>query len=429
MAFAELVERVLRSQAVRKFYARVPDDHVLDDSYTPVAFGSDEAYFVLTLSEMYLRDRREYWRGFIPVCLVITDFMYDDKREVTPFFVGNQLLSTIEALVKDQEVEYRNTTVAGPLPYVGGNVGLFVGLFRAAVSDSARALFSFIEQISDAFSLSGFSAYRNVARVLTKGLPELLGMKDMEFRFGMRDEFGSPKRGGAVFRHGYLACVNCPEQSLNMRDLWVQDGRLRIQGGSGGHRPYVDSDFCLMQVNRLTERDDYQKLPFYSLWKNIHRSIWEGQAEKARRELWPQFARAVALSPDLVRSDKFHLQGVFKVHFEREVDKYFEMTRPGPGPVHRATRGDEPLDARARVVRTAEVGSKISKDVETSLLDIIEKWDHIPPLEAGTGPAVLGEKKLEEQLRTLKEITGVRKPDPGALAETLVADAIRFQSQ
>ena len=108
--------------------------------------------------------------------------------------MSNQILSAVESLVKGQRVEYCNTTVAGPLPYVGDNVCIFVGLFRLAVSDLSKTLFGCIEQIADAFSIPGFSSYLSLAKVVTGVLPDLLGMKNMEFRFGTRDEFSSGKR-------------------------------------------------------------------------------------------------------------------------------------------------------------------------------------------------------------------------------------------
>jgi hypothetical protein len=49
MTFEEFVEWLRRSPAIPRFYARVPDDHVLDDAYEPTMFQPDEAYFLLTL--------------------------------------------------------------------------------------------------------------------------------------------------------------------------------------------------------------------------------------------------------------------------------------------------------------------------------------------------------------------------------------------
>ena len=71
-------------------------------------------------------------------------------------------------------------------------------------------------------------------------------------------------------------------------------------------------------------------------------------------------------------------------------------------------------------------GKKISRDVETALYDVVEKWDRIPHLEPRTKRSRLTKKKIKEQLKSLKKITSVKNPDPNALAETLAADAISF---
>lgn len=432
MPFAQDIERLLRSQTIRKFYGRIPDDHVADASYAPLVFEPDEAYFLITLSEMYLRDRREYWRGFIPVCLVISEFTYHNRHEVVPFFVGDQLLSSIEALVKGQQVEYRNTTVAGPLPYVGDNISLFVGLFRAEVDDFGKALFGFVARMAEAMGTCGFSPYLTIAGVVMNGLPDLLGMKNMEFRFGTRDEFSGGRRGGNTLRQGYLTYANCPDNTLDASRLWVEEGQLFLGDGPGTLQPYRDNDFCLVKVGHVTERDDYRKLPFYSAWENSHAAIWDGQIEKARKELFPRMVRALALSPDLTRSDRFHLLRAFKLDFERAVDTYFASTGATRGPtgVRGATRGpDEQLDARGKIQRAATVGREISKDVQTALLDIAEKWEEIPYPGPSAGRTDLSETQLKMQLQTLKKITGVKKPDPDALADTLVVDAMSFRSR
>jgi hypothetical protein len=426
----QLTETLLRSRAVRKFYAPIIEDHILDDGHTPGAFEPDEAYFILTLSEMYLRDRREYWRGFIPVCIVVSEFVYDNEKQVVPFFVSNQLLSSIESLVKGQRVEYCNTTVAGPLPYVGDNVCIFVGLFRLAVSDLSKTLFGFIEQIADAFSIPGFSSYLNLAKVVTGVLPDLLGMKNMEFRFGTRDEFSSGKRKGNPLQRGYLAYVNCPEKELKTEELWVEDGRLVKGSTRDSHSRYFDNDYCLLKIDHLTERDDYQSLPFYGSWKEIKGRVWDGEIERARKELLPRLAREVALSPDLIRDDRFHVQEMFKLNFECEVDSYFKMTDQSPQRARSATRGsDERLTPRAKIQRMARIGNNISKDVGAALSGISNNLERIPYLEPRTKRHQLNKQQFMEQLRALKGISAVKKPDPNALAESLVADAISFRSR
>jgi hypothetical protein len=428
MTLEQLTETILRNRTVRKFYAPITEDHILDDDHKPEMFEPGEAYFVLSLSEMYLRNRREYWRGFVPICIVISEFFYNNERQVVPFFVSNQLLRSIENLVKGERVEYRNTTVAGPLPYMGDNVCLFVGLFRLAVSDLAKTLFGFVEHITDAFSIAGFSSYLNLAKVVTSGLPDLLGMKAMEFRFGTRDEFSSAKRRGRPFQRGYLAYVNCSEERLKMEDLWVEDGRLTKGSTRDSRIPYLDNDYCLVKIDHLTERDDVQSLPFYELWADIKGRIWDGQIDRARKELLPRLAREVALSPDLIQKDQSLLQQMFKVNFECEVDSYFKVTGHRPkSKARRGKRGRGEMTARGMIERAAAEGRKISKDVATALLDIKKNWESIPFVdEPRTREHQLTKEQIKEQLRVLKGISKTKKPDPNDLAESLVADAISF---
>ncbi len=153
-----LVQRLLRSRNDGKAYARLPDGNVLDATPDAGELAADGGYFEILLSQMYLRDSRELWYNYLPFALVAVDFLYKDRREAVPFLVGNRLLGAIEKAVEGQQVEYLNTKVAGPIPYAGDDVGLFVGLFRAPVSDLSKSLFDLLQGVVGAFDVAQISS-------------------------------------------------------------------------------------------------------------------------------------------------------------------------------------------------------------------------------------------------------------------------------
>src|SRR5271165_169358 len=217
-----LLDKWTRHSQERKLYFRVPEDHVLDGDFASVSIRPNANYFQIRLAEMYLRDKREYWRDFNPLTISVSDFLYGTKRQNVPFFIGNQLLQNIRPYLDGQYVELRNTRIVGPVPYLGDDVGLFIGLVRVQANDLASKFFKLLETIVKAFDLTSLSRYLEIAEPLGEGLNSLLGMKENELRFGFRDVFTAKDGDSHRFRQGYLACVNCTEQDLSPDILWVK---------------------------------------------------------------------------------------------------------------------------------------------------------------------------------------------------------------
>ncbi len=407
----------MRSRSNRRFYARVPDDHVQGQGAATVDFVPDEAYFEIRLAEMHLRDKREYWVGYLPFALVVSDFLYDGASRTVPFFVGNRMLGELEREVGSGRVEYLNTRVAGPIPYMGADIGLFVGLFRAEVDNLAKGLFDLVESVVGAFDVGQVSAYLGLANAFSDRLGELLGIPAVQLRLGTRQEISASK-----FRSGYFAYVNCPDSEVDRRRLWVRDGRLLYAERMDAVRSYTEHDFCLIQIEHLTERGDYRKLPFHRLWIEAKRLIAQdniGQADA----LLPRLMEELAVSPDFTTADRFKLQLIFKSNYEVEVERQAQL-RPGARAAVTVTRrGGGDLDARARVEKTAYVADRqgLSPEVTTALRDLRAHWHEIPYLQERPDAFELTDLILAEQLATVKQFVK-GKVDPRAFATAVALD-------
>jgi hypothetical protein len=418
MLGSSLFERVLRSRSERKFHARVPDDHVLDDEATTVGFVPDEAYFEIRLAEMYLRDKREYWVGYVPFGILISDFLYDGAIRTVPFFIGNRMLGEIEREIEGGRVEYLNTKVAGPIPYMGDDVGLFVGLFRAQVDNLAKGLFDLVDSVIGTFDVGQVGAYLSLAHSVTDRLADVLGIPAVQLRLGTREEFVA-----ATFRSGYFAYANCPDSELDRRRLWVRDSRLLQGERADALRPLAEHDFCLVRIAHRTERDDYRKLPFYRLWHEAKRLVSHDKVEQSDA-LLPTLMEELAVSPDFTTADRFNLQLLFKSNYEAEVEHRARL-RPGtraPATVTRHSGGS--MDARARLEKTAYVADRrgLSPEVPAALLDLKAHWREIPHLEERSEEFELTDLVLAEQLAAIKKVMKGKAVDPRAFAATIALD-------
>jgi hypothetical protein len=245
--------------ADRKLCFRIPDDQALDAADESTTFREDDSYFGIRLSEMFIRDERVLMRTFVPLSVAITEFIYDGKKQIVPYIVGNQLLKSIDPYVQGAHVEFTNTNIAGPIPYAGGGISLYMGLYRAQVNDLSQKLFSLVGSILSSFDTTGLSRYLDVAEPLGAGLADLLGMKEVEFRLGKRDEFGGNDSANQ-FKPGYLAYINLTERELDSSMLRVKDGALHVARNGGGLQRFTEADYCLIKIEHISERGDYTNI-------------------------------------------------------------------------------------------------------------------------------------------------------------------------
>ena len=428
MSLRTLTDAIIRSATQRKFYARILDDHVLDSSDEPRLFASQQHYFEIRLLEMFLRDQREYWRTFVPLTVAFSEFLYAGKREAVPFLVGNQLLAQIQKLVEGENVEYRNTRLAGPIPYSGGDVSLFVGLFRSQVSDLSGRLWKVLEEVIKAFDVSQMSRYLDIARPLQGGLMELVGMKEVEYRVGERQEFSEPNpslpKQPSSFREGCFAYINCEQKELQIEQLWVKDGALHVGGGRDSLRRLNAHDYCLVQIAQVPLRNDYTTFPFHRTWQEvqmeIHRNASGSRARAAKLML--ELPGQILNCHDITEEQRFQLIRAYKANFER--DKALASTAPSSTTNSVPMRGGGSIaTARASIDNAAATAWErgAGADAVRALREISSHWDQIPGLEQKTtsGPIELSETLLLDQLKVLRTVSPEKHCDPASLADAL----------
>jgi hypothetical protein len=391
-----------------------------DEEQKSNIFQPDESYFVIRVAEMFVRDRRQFTRTFIPLAVAVTEFLYAGKQEIVPFVVGKEILKSIDQYVSGNKVEYRNTSVAGPIPYMGGNFGLFIGLYRTEVSDLSRKLFGLLGGILSRFDATGLSRYLDLAEPLGAGLRDLLGMKEVEFRLGQREEFDAVS-GSSQFRSGYLAHLNCTEADLRNKHLLIRDGLLHVKENDGPLRRFDDCDYCLTLIEHLSERTDYTALSFHEFWKDAQGHIWHDEPEKAKGSFM-QLIQELAKSPDLTKKHRFRLMQIYKANFETESEMHGSM-KFGERGVDTVRSGGH-SSAKGAIQQAAYVATqaKLSRAAE-ALSELNLRWDAVTKLDSRKPKQVLTDEILIAQMQRLEQDSAITEPDPDSLASALTIAA------
>lgn len=421
MSMDKLLE-ILKKRSRRTLHTRIRDDHVLDPGYQAGPILPHAGYFEVRLAEMFLSYRSEYGRSFVPMVVVATEFGYGGEVRSVPFFVGTDLLRDLDAYVKGEDVSFRNTRAVGPVPYLGGDVAVFVGLYRAQVDDLARRLLEVLGQVVSVFDVSRLASYLSVAGKLADGLYSLLDFKQIEYRTGDRDVFQD--HGSRRFEAGFFVHANCPEDALAVDELWVRDGVLMTGRDAGSLQRLRDHDYCLMEVQASTVRQDYTSLPFHDKWKLARERIAQGD-EALAHTLFVECCQLIANSHDLTPGNAESLIQAYQANYAKELAFYRSLAAPAAAQVPVVYRGDGgPLQPQQSIMKTVDtaLGARVTEASLLPLVELSQNWDRVP--QRDSLQTELTDALLNEQLAAIRAFTPARSPDPKGLANALAIASV-----
>jgi len=423
----KLLDKLIRTHRQEKLYYVIPEQNVLDDNFSSTIIQPNQNYIQVRLCRMYIRDSREYWKLYNPLGIVVTDFLYGRDRETVPSFVDNRILQSIESYLEGQYVDFRNTRVIGPIPYSGDDFGLFLGLFRLEVDDLAENLFRALETVVKAFDATSLSRYLEIAKPLSEGLSDLLNLKQIGLRFGIRDVYNDKEGDTHQLRQMYIAYVGCPKETIPTKMLWVKDGCLYIGENKDATRELDKYDYCLIKIESLPHRNDYKTLPFYPIWEDVQGLLIAGNVNSAdwkKIELHQQ----IATSPDLTEEHREMLIKMFETRYlklaSEKIKKKATARRYVRGALDTvSSRGAQLLlDARASLQETAALAdnAKYPNDVVKDIMNLHDNWKRITTQIDLGEDFKLSNDAINEQMAVLKSIRkGQKKSNPKALADAI----------
>lgn len=323
-------EGLLRKRTRQTVTTSIPPD-----AAAAPGMASGGGYFQIHLAEMYLQYERALWQTYAPATLVVCDFKYGQSDVRVPFFVSTQLLAGIAAANLDKtRVRFHDTRVLGPVPYVGGQVGVFAGLFRTVIKDQRKALFSVFEKIMGTPIAAGLGPYVQLADKISDELMGMLGMSDVECIVAERNVYGTSVR---TLANGYLAILDCEQQALEGRELEIVGGGLHVRTSTGS-QPMDLCNYCLLRLETTLTRDDVTTLPFHAKWKEAQAMLLEGKAPEAKSALM-ECQMALLKSDDLTEDHKYSLIEFYQAAFFKDQQRFAQMAAPPAIAVRGGERG------------------------------------------------------------------------------------------
>lgn len=381
----------------------------------------DAAYFQFRLLQMHLGPDSAWGTNFAPLAVALTECDYDKDRLSLPFIVGNNLLGGIAKFTDDQTVEFNNTCLAGPLPYKGGNIAFFLGLYGVKTEDFVTEAMSLVETITPIVGID-ISKYLGFTRAVTGGLAKLLGREDMQRHIGCRTEFDTDVE--AVTGDRYLVYIKGPVPESERENLVVQEDKLWWRGSGDRLTPFREQPYCLVELILRSERSDYHSFGFNDKFQQAQQLLLESREPEARWTMI-ELQKSIVASPAFVRPHKAELMMLYQKNFEAMVPPASQVeaggTRGGRGAGSRGAE-DGGKGGLKRIAQTI-YDTQLSNDLKQSLNSLADNSDKLDTAAARPADKPLENQDLEVQLTALRELK-LATPSPEELIEALTLDAL-----
>jgi hypothetical protein len=229
-------------------------------------------------------------------------------------------LKNIDAEHIDRVIQV-NQRLLGPVPYLGGDLEIEVGLFSVAASDLAAPYLSLLEQLSRTAGVSFVSAALPFASPIIEGVKLLSGNpKQATLEVGLSMTQERP-------RQGYLVVIRAPKEDIDLKDVRVDpaDFRLSRNGQPLGPYPYM-----VFELRSNTQRSDWAKIPeLAAAYQEVQSEYRAGRADRVQEALL-LFHHTALTCNDLLPDDAQKLSAKVEAAY-REVGPPTPVRRGSPG--------------------------------------------------------------------------------------------------
>lgn len=308
-----------------------------DENSAPMTGGG---YFQVRLVDMSLAFGRQWHQEVVPATFVLADYNYGGKPIRHPFFVSNAMVDGLPTGIMPAtlRMRLRNTMVVGPTPYVGGDVALFVGLFKSVIADRRKEAFGIFEQLFSKIDVLGFSQYLNIANKLSETIFSCLGAADIECVLAERRVL---IQGEMPSSRTYLILLSSTDkQPVDTQGLSMHGDELIRKSGTR-EAPPEDLDFCVLSIEHIAQRNDYAAFPFHALWQQARAKMVGAQVAEAQA-LMLECASQIFSSADLSEEHKVDLIEFYQARLLAVKN----LLSPRSGTTDAVQRGEEAAPAR-----------------------------------------------------------------------------------
>lgn len=200
-----------------------------------------------------------------------------------------------------------NHRLLGPIPYVGGDISMEVGLLSVAAGDLAAPYLQILQTLSEKAGVGYINVALPFADVIISGINLLTGGADKSIlEIGLSIQEDSPKTG-------WYVAVRAPKDSFDVKNLKVDPSDNKLLTADGG--PLKDYPYLVVEVKKESARNDWFEIPeLAEAYSEIQAEFRKGDVE-ATQEAITAFRRRALTSNDLLEDDAVRLANRVKERY------------------------------------------------------------------------------------------------------------------
>ncbi len=293
-------------------------------------FDPKKHYFQISINDIYLKYSRRWFREYVPLVIVISEFKFKGKQVIIPFITGPTNFKDLVGEDITEGMKFSNTQVVSLRPYNGGRIKLTVLLCKVVKRDYLKEILGFLEKTSDLVSLAGISSYLEVAQAMLEGVQSVLDSGKASPIASIHEEFDSAT--GVDFLPNYFALLEPIETKINKEKLYVRDSDLVYGENKEKAKPFRETSFVLYSITQTDKREDLDSLPFYPLYEKTKQyamipiqNVWD-----LTKFYLSDLQRTILLSPNLTPNQRISLADDIKDEIYTIHKKYAGKSDLGP---------------------------------------------------------------------------------------------------
>jgi hypothetical protein len=203
-------------------------------------------------------------------------------------------LKNVDAAGIDRVIQL-NQRLLGPVPYLGGDLDIEVGLFSIASSDLALPYLTLLESLSKNAGVSFISSAVPFASPILEGVKLLAGSdKDSILEVGVSMIELKPKQG-------YFVAIRAPKGLFDVGSLRVDATDFRLLGSGGA--PLADYPYIVLEVRGEPYRSDWYKIPDIGAAFREVQELYRANKDSDTEAALGRFRRIAFTCNDLLMGD------------------------------------------------------------------------------------------------------------------------------
>jgi hypothetical protein len=301
MSFFDQIADLFTSEARHLVLQVIPKERQ-EPAVDSTVIQAEKHYVRVWLADMFLKDDRRLFRGFVPVVHSVVRLQFGSKAALElPYVAGPQDIGMGTTLGEGIQVNHALTNL---LPFRGGKVSISAGLFAYKAKDFFEGFSKVLHDVTGMLNVGQLSAALKVVDSAVAGVQNLFGAGEKDVHLLYSETFaGATGAGGATLRSGYVAVVKADAQSFDKAKLYVKQSQLCFGKSLAEARPLEGYDYMLLRIEASTERDDF--LTFETFAELLKKAIEEGVRDRAAGDAVIKTALLAAWSsPDLTIADR-----------------------------------------------------------------------------------------------------------------------------